>query len=157
MIEFEPMFMPSRDEVDSRDDLDEDEIRMLSIYDEVATDSPDSYSPEERMLDILDDIAGQDCFVGRDTMGEIVAVASLDNDRFGDESFVNGIAVHEDFRNEGIGADFMEFLAQRASDNGKSHMSLVALKQAVGFYEDKLGFERVTEHAQMPLMRKRIA
>lgn len=152
-MDFERLEMPLRDDVSSIDELNEDEIAALAIYLEIGHYFPDSYTRDDKILDILEHFDEQECFVARDEMGEICGVAGVDDNYSDDEFRVHGIAVHPDFRRQGVGQGLMEFLTGLARGQSKQHMGLIAMKSSLMFHESQ-GFTQVDGGHGLPLMRK---
>jgi N-acetylglutamate synthase-like GNAT family acetyltransferase len=89
------------------------------------------------------------------------SVVEMLRTRFSDIAFLNNIAVWDDYRGEGYGADMLQWFEASASDKGAQAVVLLAdtgEEQAEGFdlveWYIKEGYERIPCSSSMPLMLK---
>lgn len=137
-------------------DFHEDEIAALDIYDEIPDkDIPRHLSGIIRYLRLLEEFDDHSCFVGRDEDGEVCAVANIDELQNDGTLWIKGIAVHPEYRGQGIGHEFIEYLSELARQQGKQRLGSRAVLSSVDFHRQE-GFTQEDNHPSLPLMHKYI-
>lgn len=147
--------LPTEDEFLEGGDFDAKTRQILTIYDEIYGRTGIELSPH-RIAYLLEKFEQQSTFIARDQDedNEIVAVANVRFEQ--DQAFIEGIAVHPDWRHEGVGRELMTFIEEQGRQRQLGSVALRSVTSALVIYE-RLGYEYVNPDdadARLPLMRK---
>lgn len=158
MFTFERMSMPLSYNLADADDFHPDEVTALEIYDgikhhDIPDDIPHDWDGLYRQMMLLEKFDDQTCFIGRDDEGNICAVASVDELRRDGTLWVNGIAVDPEYRLQGVGHEFVQYLEELAKKRKMNRLGGRAVAGFLGFHLSE-GFYVADNDPEIPLVYK---